>query len=263
MKPPSRHASRAEVRSLLARLDIVADELAEAQLLRRLARPAHATVVSFVNQHALNLAWSAPAFAATLRSADVLLRDGVGLEVCLRVNGQRSGRNMNGTDFIPKLARAYAGRRVALFGTVEPWTAQAAAALRRMGCDVVSSMDGFHPPGDYAAEIARVAPELVILAMGMPKQEHMAEAIAVAAPGPLVIVNGGAIADFLAERFPRAPNLVRALRLEWLHRLASEPRRLAGRYLTGGAAFAWRTMLLRYGRASSPMVSRTRETRHG
>ena len=237
--------ARDGVRSMIAALDIVADEAAEARLLRRLLQPSRAMVMSFVNQHAVNLAWSKPDFAAVLCGADVLLRDGLGLEVGLRMLGQPSGRNMNGTDFIPKLARAYAGRKVALFGTAEPWTARAAAALRQLGCDVVSTMDGFQAAADYSAEVARTVPALVILAMGMPKQERVAAAIAAAAPGPMVIVNGGAIADFLAERFPRAPEPVRAMRLEWLYRLALEPRRLAGRYLNGGAAFAWRIMLLR------------------
>ena len=208
-------------------------------------------VVSFANQHALNLAWSAPDFAATLRSADVLLRDGVGLECLLRLNGCPSGRNMNGTDFIPKLAKTYAGRKVALFGTSEPWTGRAATALGEMGCLVVSSMNGFRPAGDYAAEVSRVKPALVILAMSMPKQEQVAAAIAMSAADPVVVVNGGAIADFLAKRFPRAPSLVQGMRLEWLYRLAAEPRRLARRYLTGGAAFAWRLILLRRGSRSA------------
>jgi UDP-N-acetyl-D-mannosaminuronic acid transferase (WecB/TagA/CpsF family) len=36
---------------------------------------------------------------------------------------------------------------------------------------------------------------------------------------------------------PRAPDLMRRMRLEWAFRLAQEPRRLAGRYLVGNATF--------------------------
>ncbi len=249
MKPRSgrSRSARADVRSVLGQLDIVADAAAETRLLHRLAHPSGAVVVSFLNQHAVNLAWSQPAFAAALRDADVLLRDGVGVELCLSLHGRPSGRNMSGSDFIPKLARAYAGRKVALFGTAEPWTGRAAVALGRMGCEIVSAMDGFRPDAQYAAEVARTGPALVILAMGMPKQERVAAAIAAAAGEARVVVNGGAIADLLAERFARAPGMVRAMRLEWLYRLAAEPRRLAGRYVTGGAAFAWRVLALRYG----------------
>ena len=62
----------------------------------------------------------------------------------------------------------------------------------------------------------------------------------------MLIVSGGDIADFLAGRFERAPKLMQRVRLEWLYRLAREPKRLASRYLSGGAAFVWRGAVLRH-----------------
>lgn len=253
-----------EVWSIVARLDIIPDRRAEVALLRRLTAPTRPMVVSFVNQHALNLAWSSGMFAETLRSADVLLRDGVGLECCLRLNGCPTGLNMNGSDFIPKLAAAYAGRRVAIFGTQDPWTSRAAAAFGAMGCNVVGVMDGFQPEDEYISETLRIQPELIVLAMSMPKQERVAALITAAVATPLLVVNGGAIADFLARRVSRAPKFVRALRLEWMFRLAIEPSRLASRYLTGGAAFLWRMVLLHAGgRAALVRLLYVSETRRG
>ena len=243
-----------DVWSVIAKLEIVHDANAEAALLRRLTAPQRPTVVAFVNQHALNLAWSKPEFASALRHSDVLLRDGVGIECFLRANGCPTGRNMNGTDFIPKLAAGYAGRRVALFGTAEPWTAKAAAVLERLGCTVVSTLHGFHPANVYLDAVASAKPELVLLAMSMPKQEQVAAGIAGCSQDPILIVSGGAIADFLAERFDRAPKLMRQIRLEWLYRLALEPKRLSSRYITGGAAFVWRGVVLRH--TSTPVLIR-------
>ena len=234
-----------DVWSVVAKLEIVRDANAETALLRRLTAPQRPTVVAFVNQHALNLAWSKPEFASALRQSNVLLRDGVGIECFLRANGCPTGRNMNGTDFIPKLAAGYAGRRVALFGTAEPWTAKAAAVLERLGCTVVATLHGFHPAAVYVEAVASVKPELVLLAMSMPKQEQVAANLAGCSREPILIVSGGAIADFLAGRFERAPKLMRQIRMEWLYRLALEPKRLASRYITGGAAFVWRGMMLR------------------
>jgi len=152
---------------------------------------------------------------------------------------------MNGTDFIPRLTAEFAGRSTALFGTLDPWTSQAAAALNGLGCQVVSTLDGFRSDRDYVDETIRVAPELVILAMGNPKQEAVAKAIASAARQPMVTVNGGAIADFLAQRFKRAPPWARRARCEWIFRLLLEPRRLWRRYLLGGFSFAWHVVRLR------------------
>ena len=53
----------------------------------------------------------------------------------------------------------------------------------------------------------------------------------------------GATIDFLAGEKPRAPVWMRRVGLEWLHRLASEPRRLAKRYLRDAWIFphlVWR-----------------------
>ncbi|MGE3528023.1 MAG: WecB/TagA/CpsF family glycosyltransferase, partial [Methyloceanibacter sp.] len=47
----------------------------------------------------------------------------------------------------------------------------------------------------------------------------------------------GALIDFLVGNVPRAPSWVQRWRLEWVYRLAKEPRRLAARYLVGNPLF--------------------------
>jgi exopolysaccharide biosynthesis WecB/TagA/CpsF family protein len=230
--------------AVLARVRPMACDAAVAALIADLAAAERVMVVSFVNQHGLNLCWSRPGFAGLLAGADVLLRDGVGVELCLGALGRAPGVNMVGTDFIPRLVRAFTGRRVALYGTAEPWLGRAAAALRAEGCRLVSVLDGFAPAARYAGDVAAFGPELVVLAMGMGKQEEVARAIALGCAGPVVVVNGGAIADYWGGRFARAPRWMLAWRLEWLFRLVQEPRRLWRRYVTGGIAFLWRALVL-------------------
>ena len=62
---------------------------------------------------------------------------------------------------------------------------------------------------------------------------------------------GGAF-DVLAGERKRAPRLLQRLGLEWLYRLAQDPRRLAKRYAVGNAKFVWLVLL---------EVSRTRMRR--
>lgn len=240
-----RESGVALVHDVLNRITVVADASEEAGLISAIATIDKTIVISFLNQHAMNLAWHSPNFADCLIGSDILLRDGIGIELCLGMLGRPAGRNMCGTDFIPRLAKEFSGRRIALFGTKEPWTGLAAAVLRRCGCQVVAVMDGFRREADYLEEIRRTRPELVILAMGNPRQEKVASVIASSVSDPMVIVNGGAIADVLAKRFERAPLWVRRARCEWLFRLFQEPRRLWRRYLLGGLSFAWYVMRLR------------------
>jgi exopolysaccharide biosynthesis WecB/TagA/CpsF family protein len=223
-------------------IDTVADE---AELLNHLTRSRRPVVLSFVNQNVLNIARRSPVFASCLIQSDVLLLDGIGMTVGLFLLRGTNGRNMNGTDFIPRLAAAFAGRPTALFGTVEPWTGQAAIVLERLGCRIVSFMDGFKPDEEYVTETILKSPDLIILSMGNPRQEILSLKIASAIRKPMVIVNGGAIADFLAHRFTRAPLWVQRAHFEWMFRLLLEPGRLWRRYTLGGFAFVWSVLRLR------------------
>ena len=130
---------------------------------------------------------------------------------------------MNGTDFIPKIARAYKGGRAALFGTRSPWLDTARQKLEAEGLVVVACHDGFSPPETYLELAAETKPELIVLAMGMPKQEDIAVRLRERLSHPVLIVNGGAILDFLGGKVPRAPELMRNSGLEWVYRLTWSP----------------------------------------
>lgn len=211
-------------------------------------------VVAFCNAHTVNLARRDPAFRAALAGA-VVLNDGVGLDLARRLlHGSRFPANLNGTDFTPALLEA-APRPLRLFllgsppGVAE--RAAAAIAARFPRHRIAGVRDGFFDPADgraVAEAIAATGADLVLAGMGQPRQELWAAEHA-AATGALVMCIG-AYLDFAAGAVPRAPGWARALRVEWVYRLAREPRRLAGRYLLGNPRFVCGIVLdrLRAGR---------------
>jgi len=71
----------------------------------------------------------------------------------------------------------------------------------------------------------------------------------------------GALFDFLAERVPRAPSVVRQARMEWAFRLALEPARLWRRYLIGNPLFLARVARAMPRRRSGGRVSAAQELR--
>jgi len=234
--------------AIVERLQLVPDEPAQRALLGRLARtargPAGVRVLAFANAHALNLAGRCQDFAQALRAADVLLRDGSGLAWLLRRVGLPPGLNMNGTDFIPQLLRACDGLPVAVIGTREPYLA---LGLRRLQQDIMPrsaiwGVDGFAPLDAYVQLLHERRPALVLLAMGMPRQEELALRLRRQLQHPCLLICGGAIVDFLAGRTRRAPLWMRRLGLEWLWRLGQEPLRLFRRYVIGNPLFVWRVL---------------------
>lgn len=86
-----------------------------------------------------------------------------------------------------------------------------------------------------AAEFVAAHPaRFVFFCVGAPQQEMIAWAAAMRRDATGVGLCCGASLDFLSGRAKRAPHWMRKARLEWLHRLAHEPRRLMRRYLVDG-----------------------------
>jgi N-acetylglucosaminyldiphosphoundecaprenol N-acetyl-beta-D-mannosaminyltransferase len=90
-----------------------------------------------------------------------------------------------------------------------------------------------------AAEVAAInatRPDFVWVGLGMPKQEKWM-AVHVGRIQAAALIGVGAAFDFHAGTKPRAPRWMQHSGLEWLFRLISEPRRLAGRYLIDNTIF--------------------------
>src|SRR5207253_8612951 len=81
-------------------------------------------------------------------------------------------------------------------------------------------------------------PDLVLVALGAPKQEIWSHA-RLGLLKPAVLIGVGASLDFVAGIQKRAPQWMSSAGVEWLYRLAQEPRRLAGRYLLRDPEFCW------------------------
>lgn len=94
-------------------------------------------------------------------------------------------------------------------------------------------------------------PDIVLVGMGNPLQElWLAQNLK--ATGTRLGFAVGALFDFMTGDARRAPDWVRHLRVEWLHRLFHEPIRLARRYLVGIPLFILRILGERFrGRANA------------
>jgi N-acetylglucosaminyldiphosphoundecaprenol N-acetyl-beta-D-mannosaminyltransferase len=187
-------------------------------------------------------------FRQAYRRVGLSLVDGTPVLWAARLLGRPLPEKVSGSDLVvPLMERAAARRwRVFLLGGA-PGSAKTAAArlknrfpeLNIVGTEA-PRIDLGSPPGERLAVAARVGetkPDLVLVAFGAPKQEIFCdEALEVFKPAVLVCVGAGL--DFVAGVARRAPAWMSRSGLEWLYRLAHEPRRLAGRYLLRDPQFA-------------------------
>jgi alpha-1,3-mannosyltransferase len=203
--------------------------------------------IAFVNAHTLNVAAANPDFRIALQNA-LVFNDGLGVDIASRIlYGASFPENLNGTDFSPNYLRhSRHSYRIFLLGA-KPGTAERAAVRLRALCPRHKIVGCHHGHFDEAGTpaitdlIRRSGANVLLVAMGNPKQElfihdHLG------ATGCVLGIGVGALFDFLADNVPRAPLRVQKWRLEWLYRLAHEPRRLAGRYLVGAPLFLTRIL---------------------
>ena len=224
---------------VLNKIKNIADPAAEQQLLKELINIENSVIVSFINAHGLNLTAKSQTFRENLLRSDYLLRDGSGMSIMMKVLSLPVGLNMNGTDLIPKILSQSKEIPIALLGTKEPYLTQAKARLESQGLNIIYTCDGFQSNEHYLEQLKRlpVQPKIILLGMGMPKQEALSVILKDRLAGERLIINGGAIIDFTAERFDRAPTFLRKMGCEWLYRLGKEPRRLFNRYVIGNISF--------------------------
>ncbi|MDR7305621.1 WecB/TagA/CpsF family glycosyltransferase [Rhodoferax saidenbachensis] len=195
----------------------------------------------------MNSAAESQAFFEALDAADTIYRDGIGMALMYKMRGTAPGLNLNGTDLIPKLIAQFNGHPIALYGTQEPFLANAQRAINQTlaPASTINTANGFLPVAQYAELAGAQYPRLIVLGMGMPKQEQVAIQLRWRLAGtPCLIVCGGAIIDFLGGKVVRAPQWMRSSGLEWLYRLALEPKRLFKRYVMGNPKFLMRAVKL-------------------
>jgi N-acetylglucosaminyldiphosphoundecaprenol N-acetyl-beta-D-mannosaminyltransferase len=204
-------------------------------------------MVCVANVHMVMEAFDDPDYRRLVNSADRVTPDGVPLVAALRRSGIAHAERVYGPTLTPKIcARAeQLGIPVGFYGGTD----EVLAALRGELLSRYPKLEivYFHAPPfrelDAAEDAAVVdairasGAEILFVGLGCPKQERWMGAHRESLRCAMLGV--GAAFDFLAGRKRQAPSWMQRRGLEWLFRLATEPRRLWRRYLIGNTRFLY------------------------
>ena len=205
-------------------------------------------VVAHANVHTLNLAVEDPAYLEALRSADMVLNDGKGVMLGARLLGERFPTDLNGNYFTPLVVERAAQREwpVYLLGAKPgvPEKLTETLLVRYPGLHIVGARDGYFSAADEDQVVAAIRESgagLLLVGMGNPHQERFLHRH-LAATGARLGIGVGAYFDFQTGEVARAPTWMNRYGLEWVFRLAQEPKRMWRRYLVGNPAFITRVV---------------------
>lgn len=194
--------------------------------------------------------------------ADVRVADGMPLVWAAALQGDPLPERVPGSSLLELIAaRAHAERRsLYLLGGADDAARRAADVLSTTypGLRLAGHSSPWvsEPPTaaeleSIVAEVERARPDLLLVGLGSPKQEHLIELLRPRFAA-VWMVGVGISFSFVAGQVRRAPPWMRKLGIEWVHRMAQEPRRLAKRYLVHDLPFAFEL----FGRAALRRVGR-------
>lgn len=200
--------------------------------------------IFFLNAHYYNLSCKDKEYKEVLNNSNFVLNDGIGVKIGLKLINIAEKENMNGTDLIPKMLGKceQLKKNVFLLGGKDGVAEKAKLNINTnmSKLNIVGCRSGFfnkNEENEIINEIIKSNTDVLIIGMGAPIQEKWVNDNREKLKGVSVVIAGGAILDFIAGEFSRAPIFMRKYGLEWLFRLINEPRRLFGRYIIGNIKF--------------------------
>lgn len=185
-------------------------------------------IVATADSSGIYMAQSDPLLMDIYRRASLVTCDSYGVVWAVRRAG-RDVERVSGVDVADRLMRLSAekGYSVYLLGA-EPGVAHAAGEALRLkypGCNIVGSQHGHFPPTDdkfIAEQVAQTQPDILLVAMGIPRQEKfIAETMSIIRAK--VALGVGGTLDVFSGRAKRAPLAIQKMKLEWLWRLLLNP----------------------------------------
>lgn len=173
-----------------------------------------------------------PELKAIIDGADLVTPDGAGILWASRLLGTPLTHKVSGVDLVGHLCRLSAERgwKVFFLGAAPGVADEAATNLRKRypGAQIIGARDGFFSPEqepDVVRQIQDAAPDVLLVAFGIPRQEKWIARHKAVLNVPVSIGIGGSF-DVYSGRVKRAPLWMQRRGLEWLHRLLANPRKI-------------------------------------
>ena len=174
-------------------------------------------------------------FQAAINNTNLLVPDSVGIVWALKLLNNGFFENLEripGIELAEKILEAAneLSKKVAIFGGTKEVLEKTVVVINKKypNLHIVKAIDGYQTKeknSEIASSIASENPELVIVALGTPKQEVWINKYSYLFPKSVMIGVGGSL-DVWSGKKVRAPEWIRKSHLEWLFRVLNDPRRI-------------------------------------
>ncbi|MDX6277099.1 MAG: N-acetylglucosaminyldiphosphoundecaprenol N-acetyl-beta-D-mannosaminyltransferase [Nocardioidaceae bacterium] len=191
--------------------------------------------IQTVNLHHLTLAARSDSFAETIDSADYITADGWPIVSLLRSRGREVER-VTGSEFLERMlsGRAFRNVHAGVLGASRGAGDKFRGRLHDSGLHMVFREHGDRAtwvPDQLVSELKEEDVHLLLVAVTPPHGDDIGEELLRTGFNGMVVNVGGAVDMMTASGRSIAPRWIRSIKLEWVFRMAREPRRLWRRYI--------------------------------
>ena len=181
-----------------------------------------------INPEMISCAKKNKHLAEIINNAELVVPDGIGVEIGLKILGHKV-RRIAGIELGRRLVDEFAkaGKRIAMVGAKPEIIQKASENLKNevQNLNLVYIQDGYFKDDERVLnELKNSAPDLVLVALGSPKQEEFISKAKTLLPQALMIGLGGSF-DVFSGMVKRAPEAFQKTHLEWFYRLITNPTR--------------------------------------
>lgn len=185
------------------------------------------------NPEIVMLAKNDSAFHQILEEADLVVPDGIGVVIASKLKkGEKLPERVAGYDLVQNTMKEAVkeGYKYYFFGSKPGISDEAAVKMREAypGIQIVGTRNGYFKPEDekeIIADINASGANILLVALGAPRQEKWIEANKHLMPNIRVAIGVGGSLDVMSGNVKRAPITFQKLGLEWFYRLLKEPTR--------------------------------------
>lgn len=206
-------------------------------------------LMTYMNQHCYNIYKKNDTYKNFLNKKFNVFLDGYGLYMALRFLGFNYVQKFNATDLYLKVFNYLSTNQYRLFligGSFSGDLIHQKASESKLA--IVGYQTGYFDDVSLSTIIDKInesSTKIIIIGMGVPKQEFLASEIAKSCPDKVILCVGNFLEFYFGTK-RRASRIFRSSGLEWFHRLLTEPKRLWKRYLIGIPVFIFHIIKLKY-----------------
>ncbi len=195
-------------------------------------------LITYFNQHCFNIYKTEPNYNKIIEDFHIY-PDGFGLYLVLKIFFRKKIEKYNASDLNEEIINSLSKLKKRIFVVGGNFSnAQICNAINN-GNNICGYQNGFFSEQEENEIINNIEsnnPDVIFVAMGVPKQEYFAVKLAEYVKGKIVICAGNFFEYYLGN-MKRIPEKLRNLGIEWLFRLFAEPKRLWKRYILGIPVF--------------------------